>query len=68
MPKKKEWVENTKPRIIVAISSGILNGYEEGFLMDILKRLEEYGVNVRLSDKQEFRLFQYLSKAEGNDL
>lgn len=59
----KEWVEVTKKRIVAALAAGGLNGWQEGFLEDVLHHLQKHGDQRALSDKQQWRLIEALEAA-----
>jgi hypothetical protein len=59
----KEWVEKTKKRIVAALGTGGLSGWQEDFLADILHQLQKHGDQKPLSDRQQWRLIEALEAA-----
>ncbi|WP_457939808.1 thermonuclease family protein [Mesorhizobium sp. 10J20-29] len=57
-------LEQLKTRINGALASGRLDSWQTNFLTDLKGRIEQFGVNVRLSDKQLAKLVEIVAPPE----
>lgn len=55
--------EDLKSRIEIALGRGHLSQWQRQFLVDIHARLEKYGPDTRLTDKQRAKLFEAIGYA-----